>query len=62
MSRMEKRVLTFGNEYAKMQSTHLGFIVPVLFLLICLPSGLMSIVVDTTLSGVIIILRNAGRF
>jgi hypothetical protein len=46
-------VLTFGNEYAKMQSTHLGFIVPVLFLLICLPSRLMSIIVDITLSGVI---------
>jgi hypothetical protein len=27
------RLLTFGNEYAKMQPTHLGFIVMALFLL-----------------------------
>jgi hypothetical protein len=33
-------VLTFGDEYAKMRSTHLGFIIPVLFLLICQPAGL----------------------
>lgn len=31
-------VLTFGNEYAKMQPTRLGFIVPVLLFLICLRS------------------------